>query len=158
MSYCRLGQCTIPTTAAGLRLRVVIPRWMPVQLVNCPRHVVDLPRYVLVGSCGFMIYVCAMEEQKVTACQYICDHGTPVNPSTSSKLFTVSTLPVSSVTLLESFEKANITAIAIFCYGMKCRSHMDPLTWMPAPTCTSAKRRYDIGCNRGSAYTSLSLS
>ena len=108
------------------------------------------------GSCGFMIYVRATEEQKVAACKYISDQGTPVNPSTSSKLFTISTLPVSLVTLLESFEKTKITAIAIFYFGMRCRSHMDPLTWLPAPTCCSAaKRRYDIGCNRDSAYIPL---
>ena len=104
--------------------------WYLIERRRSPLAVVNKSRKM--GSCGIMLYVRATHKRKMAACRYISAHGPPVTQSTSYKLFTTSTLPVSSVTLLEAFKA--IPVVAIFSFGMKCRSRMDPLTWLPAPT------------------------
>ena len=101
---------------------------MPVQLTPTPRQIKVLPSYVLVGVCGFLIYVRTPYEQKVAECAHISCLGPPAPPSPSVFLFTTSNLMVSSVFLLEALEHAQIAHVAIFCFGMKCQHHMDSLT------------------------------
>lgn len=50
---------------------------MPVQLTPTLRKIKELPCYVPVGVCGFVIYVPASHNQKVAACEYISPYGPP---------------------------------------------------------------------------------
>lgn len=125
-----LDNLTIPTTTEGLR--AIIPELMPIQLPPTRRKNKNLPSHVPVGVCGF-IYALASFKQKVAACEYISSYVPPA-PPLSVFLFIASTLTISSVTLLDAFEKASITHVAIACYGMKCRSSMDVLIELPSTT------------------------
>ena len=142
-----LDNLTIPTTINGLR--TVIPSHMPVQLNPMPRKIKELPGYVPLATCGFHIYVLASYDQKVAACEYISATGPPAPPSPSVFLFTTSNLMLSFVTPLQALEHAQISHVAIFCFGMKCQHHMDLFTTLPPPIGeTPAIRRYNIGCNQ----------